>query len=102
MAGLSYIHVPALGNPKAGREAAWSGEHKRYERIFRAHLASPTSIDALARLGANALERPTCLMCMEADPADCHRMIVADELKRTEGFQIVHLQLVSAVNLRVA
>ena len=43
--GISYLHVPALGNPKDGREAAWSGDLRGFRAIFRTHLrGSPAKL----------------------------------------------------------
>jgi hypothetical protein len=67
-AGIRYLHIPALGNPKAGREAAWAGDIEEYQRIFRKHLDLTATRTALEQLVAVARSRRTCLMCMEANP----------------------------------
>ncbi|WP_270934451.1 DUF488 domain-containing protein [Falsiroseomonas oryzae] len=86
-AGIGYRHLPALGTPAAGRQAARSGRPEAMRRIFAAHLAGTEPQAALAELGALARLEPVCLLCLEADPAQCHRTLVAEAL----GLPVRHL-----------
>ncbi len=86
-AGIAYVHLAGLGNPKAGKR----GDHAEYERIFRAQLASDDGRAALAHAMALAAERPACLMCFEAHPAHCHRTLVAGAMADAGGFTVEHL-----------
>lgn len=80
-AGIAYIHMKALGTPKAGREAARRGDVKTMQRIFKARLAEPESELALAETAALAKRQRTCIMCLEHDWRVCHRAIVAERLE---------------------
>ncbi|MFI4976794.1 MAG: DUF488 family protein [Caulobacterales bacterium] len=91
-AGIAYVHLRPLGTPKAGREAARAGRVADMREIFEAHLAEPEAQLALAQAGEIAGERPAALLCYEADPAGCHRSIVAERLARSTGVQIEHLR----------
>src|SRR5262249_28902657 len=42
-AGVDYVHLQALGTPKAGREAARAGRHAEMRAIYEAHLAEPAA-----------------------------------------------------------
>jgi uncharacterized protein (DUF488 family) len=86
-AGIGYAHMPALGTPAAGRQAARSGKPGEMRRIFAAHLAGVEPQAALAELRARAVREPVCLLCLEADPAQCHRTLVAEAM----GLPIRHL-----------
>ncbi len=86
-AGIVYDHVPALGTPAAGRQAARAGKPEAMRRIFAAHLAGVEPQAALAELKARAAREPVCLLCLEADPAQCHRTLVAEAI----GLPIRHL-----------
>ena len=90
--GIAYEHRRALGTPpdirwlfRAGRAAegaAAFGEH--VERTAAAEL------DALAA----ELDRGprTALLCLEADPAGCHRRVVAERLReRRPGLEVIDL-----------
>lgn len=79
-AGIGYVHIRALGNPKEGREAAKAGDDATYRRHMAAQLASADGQKGLARVAELARKGPVSLMCYERDPAHCHRSLVADEL----------------------
>lgn len=80
-AGIGYVHLPALGTPASGRQAARSGKPEVMRRIFGAHLAGTEPQAALAELRDLAARQPVCLLCLEADPKNCHRTLVAQALE---------------------
>jgi uncharacterized protein (DUF488 family) len=86
-AGIRYEHLPALGTPAAGREAARSGRPEAMRRIFAAHLSGMEAQAALAGLREQVRRERVCLLCLEADPARCHRTLVAEAV----GLPIRHL-----------
>lgn len=89
--GIEYLHLRALGTPKAGRDAARAGRPKEMEAIYADHLAEPAAQLELGRLRELAAERKTALLCYEADPGHCHRTILARELASEDGFEVVEL-----------
>lgn len=89
-AGIAYVHIKALGTPKAGREAAHKGDVATMHRIFEAKLAEPESELALAETAELAGTGRVCLMCLEHDWRDCHRAIVAKRLEQF-GLTASHL-----------
>jgi len=54
-------------------------------------MQEPPSQLAFEQLRDLARERPTALLCFEADHAGCHRAVLAERLAAEEGFQIVNL-----------
>lgn len=90
-AGIGYVHMKALGTPKAGRLAARAGDHKAMAKIFTAKLAEPESQMALAELGDMAKKGRVCIMCLEHDWKHCHRAIVAKRLEKDARLTPVHL-----------
>lgn len=90
-AGVAYIHMKALGTPKAGREAARKGDVETMRRIFEAKLAEPQSQMALAEIAELAGKGRVCLMCLEHDWRECHRAIVAKHLEAEFGLKPSHL-----------
>jgi uncharacterized protein (DUF488 family) len=91
-AGIGYLHLRALGTPADGRAAARAGKHDEMRTIFLAHMATPDAQSALADLAEIVREgRCVCLLCFEADPAHCHRNIVAQQLAERLDVGIVHL-----------
>ncbi|HUR95688.1 MAG TPA: DUF488 domain-containing protein [Gemmatimonadales bacterium] len=91
-AGIDYIHLRALGTPAEGRAAARAGQHARMRAIFRRHLATSgarAELEELAELTRSG--RRICLLCFEADPAHCHRSLVADALGSLLSIEVTHL-----------
>lgn len=91
-AEIEYRHLPALGTPKAGRDAGRAGRHAELRRIFAAHLAGGEAQQALALAASLAHERPSALLCLEAEPAHCHRCQIAEALAAGYGFAVCHLR----------
>ena len=90
--GIEYRHVRALGTPTDGRAAARAGRHEEMRRVFAAHLATPAADAALDEVAALVRGgRRVCLLCLEADPAHCHRLLVADALAARVAAEVVHL-----------
>ena len=90
-AGIEYWHLPALGTPAAGRAAARAGRPAEMRRIFGAHMQGTEAQAALASVTARARGQKICLLCLEADPAGCHRTLVAEAMDADGGFAVTHL-----------
>lgn len=94
-AGIGYVHLRGLGTPSDGRAAARSGRHDEMHRIFTEHLDSEVAqadMTALVQLVQGG--QRTCLLCFEADPAHCHRSIVAAALGQRITVDVRHLSVV--------
>ncbi len=92
-AGIDYLHLRALGTPAAGRAAARAGRHAEMRAIFRDHLTSRAAqqeLGTLADLAAGG--RTLCVLCFEADPAHCHRTLVAEALGGRLPLTVDHLR----------
>src|SRR3954451_12764635 len=79
--GIAYEHRRALGTPPEIRPLFRSGATRRAADAFRAHVERTAAgeLDALAaELRAPGAPR-TALLCLEAEPAHCHRRIVAEQ-----------------------
>ena len=91
--GIDYLHLRRLGTPSDGRAAARAGRHDEMREIFLEHLATPEAQDELETLhGLVGGGRRVCILCFEADPAHCHRSIVASELARLRPVRVHHLR----------
>jgi uncharacterized protein (DUF488 family) len=91
-AGIEYLHLRGLGTPADGRAAARAGRHAEMQRIFLEHLetrAAEADLDRLADLVRGG--RRVCLLCFEADPAHCHRSLVAKALGDRLPIEVHHL-----------
>ena len=75
-AGIEYVHLKALGTPADGRAAARAGRHAELERIYAGQLELPEAIAQSAQMLELARERRSALLCMEREPAHCHRTLL--------------------------
>lgn len=96
--GIHYLHFRELGDPKPGREAARSGDHAGFQRIYRAHLESAAAQAALVKASQIARNLSSCLLCFERNHEGCHRTIVADAMVRGTGLQVTHLRIESPIS----
>jgi uncharacterized protein (DUF488 family) len=90
--GIAYEHRRELGTPPDIRWLFKAGRTDEARRAFEAHVEehAAAGLDALARELDHA--PPTALMCLEADPATCHRRVLAERLKaRRPALQVVDL-----------
>jgi uncharacterized protein (DUF488 family) len=83
--GIAYEHRKALGTPPDIRWLFRAGRTDQAREAFRTHVEdfAADELDALAKELGNA--PPTALMCLEAEPAECHRRVVAECLRARRG-----------------
>ena len=91
-AGIEYRHLPELGIPRAQRQKLDTPEAKqalldRYEKEIL-----PSQREAIEQALALVQEKPTALLCLEADANSCHRGRLAQELARISGISVQHLE----------
>jgi uncharacterized protein (DUF488 family) len=84
-AGIAYEHRRSLGTPP---DIRWLYRHRREAeaaRRYRDHLeaSAAAELDQLAMALDSA--PPTALLCLEADPAVCHRREITQALRRRRG-----------------
>jgi uncharacterized protein (DUF488 family) len=89
-AGIDYVHLRALGNPRDNRDAFRRGAPDAIAR-YRAVLGTPEAQAALEKLLRLATQQRVALMCFEHDAGECHRSMVADALVTAGGVEIAHL-----------
>ncbi len=89
-AGISYIHLKGLGDPKVGRNAAKSGDFLTFRSVFNAHFGGSLAQKEFETLLEVASTGRTCMLCFEKCPINCHRAIIAMSAE-DRGFDIVNL-----------
>lgn len=88
-AGIEYVHLKALGTPAEGRAAARAGRHSDLERIYSSQLELPEAVMQSAQMLALVAEKPSALLCMEREPAHCHRTLLLNAV--AADAEVVHL-----------
>lgn len=89
--GIEYVHLRALGTPKAGRLAARAGRFHEMYSIFADHLTEPAAQLELIRACEIVARTKAALLCFEAEAAHCHRSMVADRIRDAIGCEIENL-----------
>jgi len=90
-AGIDYVHLRGLGNPKAGREAARSGNYGLFQKIFDRHGKTEAALRDMDTAAELVRGRRACLMCFESNHAECHRSIVAARLAQMTKLTVTPL-----------
>jgi uncharacterized protein (DUF488 family) len=88
-AGIRYLSVRALGAPKQLRLLA-TQDWDVFAEGYRERLALVR--EELERLVPLVAAERVCLLCFEADPAACHRSLLAHEIEGRLGVEAVHLR----------
>jgi uncharacterized protein (DUF488 family) len=90
--GIAYEHRRCLGTPPDIRHLFRTNQLGAARERYREHVEA-TATDELDALAAELPRAPrTALLCLEADPAGCHRRLVAEALeRRLPGLEVVDL-----------
>jgi uncharacterized protein (DUF488 family) len=88
-ARIEYVHLKALGTPSEGRTAARAGRHAEMARIYAGQLELPEAMAQSAQMLDLAREKPSALLCMEREPAHCHRTLLLDAV--ASDADVIHL-----------
>ena len=91
--GIAYEHRRALGTPADIRWFFKHGQIAEGREQFRAYVEGEQA-DALDELAdeLRAGGPPTALMCLEAEPEECHRRVIAEILtERLDDLEVIDL-----------
>ena len=91
--GIEYIHVPELGIQSENRQNldSMKDREKLFAQYERTTLKDETA--AIARVAKLVQERPSVLVCMEAEPRCCHRSHLATAVAKLTDLPVRHLQV---------
>ncbi len=92
LAGVQYIHMAELGTPKNIRDKLKSTrDYSTFFKKMEKYLAGQRKAIELAH--NYVMNSRCCLMCLERLADYCHRKIVAEKIKATngDGLQITHI-----------
>jgi uncharacterized protein (DUF488 family) len=91
VAGIEYVHVVELGGMRLPRpHSLHVGLAADLFRGYADHMASDEFARGVSRILALAAQKRTAAMCAEADPAHCHRSLLADALL-ARGHEVAHI-----------
>jgi uncharacterized protein (DUF488 family) len=90
--GVEYVHFKSLGIPSAWR--AFLSDQASYDRLFERYTRQilpkqHSAVDSVAKL---MVEKPSALMCMEADHRCCHRSRLGMEISCQTSLPVTELR----------
>lgn len=89
-AGIDYLHLKALGNPKENRQPFWDGRVGDGCQAFNDLLASEGPQAALQIIVELMDTSTVAILCFERDHDRCHRQVVTERVvERTSSSQTV-------------
>lgn len=80
-AGVEYLHVRTLGNPRENRDPFSTGRVAEGVRHFRTLMTAPEPTASLEELALLARSSRVAVLCFERDHDKCHRQVVTDNIK---------------------
>jgi uncharacterized protein (DUF488 family) len=101
-AGIEYVHLRGLGDPKDGRNAARAGDYRLFQKIFGRHMKTEVAMRDMDIAAELVNTRRACLMCFECDHAKCHRSIVAERIANITQLTVTPLTVEDGRRGRVA
>lgn len=100
-AGVGYSHLKELAPTTEMRQLQYAedarrGEGKRSRTVLAPAYVERYTEEVLDRVDLDPVGRwigdsSAVLLCVERDPAACHRSLVAERLRREQGFEVEHL-----------
>jgi len=89
--GIDYAHFPQLGIASEERQElhTFGDRLELFDRYAATTLK--TEREAIAEVARLMQERPSVLVCLEAEPECCHRSRLAVPVSKKSGLPIVHL-----------
>jgi uncharacterized protein (DUF488 family) len=87
--GIDYLHIPQWGVPRVIRaQAVEAGSREPIWEWYDENVVDPFFVRNLHRF--LNMEHPLAMMCMEADPVECHRhrLFMALEKQGLMGFDL--------------
>ncbi|MCC3314739.1 DUF488 domain-containing protein [Nocardia africana] len=89
-AGIRYVHLRELGNPRDNRDGFRVGDADARDRYAHV-LESPEGADALHSVRTLMAQGPVALLCFEHDHTTCHRHMVADAVRDAATAEVIQL-----------
>ena len=88
---LRYHHLPELGIPSNQRKGLTSAA--KYRKLFEDYRGTilPAQANAVEKTVELVKDKPSALLCYEADPECCHRRPLADVVSEKSGLPVIDL-----------
>lgn len=91
---IEYLNFQGLGAPKEIRDELY--QSRDYNRFFKKYIESISDRHDLLKTIHILIEsgKNVSLLCFERDPEQCHRKVVAEQIKKIDGngLTVKHIQ----------
>jgi uncharacterized protein (DUF488 family) len=89
--GIGYVHLAALGGLRKPRpDSIHTGLRVEGFRGYADHMETETFRNRIEELIGKSAQRRICVMCAEAVPWKCHRLLLSDALT-VRGVRVEHI-----------
>lgn len=93
--GIEYLHLPSLGTPKEMlAKYRINKDYTSFFAEFREYLFPMLNNGLAVRMKdifSDNETSPTCLLCYEKNPLECHRLIIAEAFELKFKWKVQHL-----------
>jgi uncharacterized protein (DUF488 family) len=90
--GIAYEHRRELGTPLEIRGLYRAGHSERAAAAYRDHIENNAAREVDDLAGSIAVGPRTALLCLEENPAECHRRVLTEALRtRVADLEVVDL-----------
>jgi uncharacterized protein (DUF488 family) len=79
-AGIQYLHLRTLGNPKSNRASFHEGQLDVGRQVFLESIKNFDAKKSLNELSVLSRNQLVAVMCFESEHDHCHRKVVIDEV----------------------
>ena len=89
---IDYVHFPELGvQSDLRQDLTTQGD---YDKLFKVYETTTleSEKDSIKKVSNLMLERPSVLICMEAEPSCCHRTRLAHKVADYNELKVTHLK----------
>lgn len=89
--GIEYKHIGVLGSPRTLRQKVrQDNDYQSFFKEYKQYLKTQQNV--IADLSSEIAQKNSCLMCVESEPTQCHRQIIAHTIeKQRPHLKVVHI-----------
>lgn len=89
--GIDYMHFPEVGIASENRQnlETFDDRLKLFDKYEKTTLRHETN--AVRQIAALMEEKPSALVCLEAEACCCHRSRLAEPIEKMTGMEVIHL-----------
>ena len=88
-AGIAYVHLPALGNPRDNRAGFADPQNGQPRNRYTQILTTPAAVAATLHLTNIAEHDLVAVLCFERDEQTCHRQLILANIRAQSPHSVI-------------